>query len=62
MKNSDELYLNGRSIEQCQPEQTKSSQKIEKLKTSKLNKNILTAKTLEDFKPTAKLFPLKIPI
>ena len=40
---------------------TKSSQKIERLK-SKLNKNILIAKTLEAFKPKAEFFPLKIPI
>ena len=38
---------------------TKSSQKIEKLKESKLNKNILIAKTLEAFKPKAKFFPFK---
>ena len=39
--------------------QTKSSQKIEKLKESKLNKNILLAKTLEAFQPKAKFFPIK---
>ena len=39
--------------------QTKSTQKIEKLKLSKLNKNILIAKTLEAFKPKAKCFPFK---
>ena len=39
--------------------QTKSSQKIEKLKESKLNKNILIAKILEAFKPQAKCFPLQ---
>ena len=39
--------------------QTKSSKKIEKLKESKLNKNILIAKTLEAFKPKAKFFPFK---
>ena len=39
--------------------QTKSSQKIEKLKESKLNKNILIAKTLEAFKPEAKFFPFQ---
>ena len=49
MKNSDALYLNSRSIEQCQPEH-KNHQRIEKLKESKLNKNKLIAKTLVDFK------------
>ena len=40
--------------------QTKSSQKIEKLKQSnKLNKYILIAKTLEAFTPYAKLHPFK---
>ena len=39
--------------------QTKSSKKIEKLKESKLNKNILIAKTLEALKPKAKYFPFK---
>ena len=39
--------------------QTKSAQKIEKLKETKLNKNILVAKTLEAFKPKTKFFPLK---
>ena len=40
--------------------QTKSSQKIEKLKQSnKLNKNILIAKTLEAFTLKAKLHPFK---
>ena len=42
--------------------QTKSSEKIEKLKESKLNKNILIAKTVEAFKPKAKFFTLKKPI
>ena len=42
--------------------QTEASQKTEKLKESKLNKNILIAKTLEAFKPKAKIFPLKTPI
>ena len=59
MKNSDVLYLTSRPTEQCQPEH-KNHQKIEKLKKSKLNKNILIAKTLEAFKPKAKFFPLKI--
>ena len=58
MKHSDVLYLTSRSIEQCQPKQTKSS-KIEKLKESKLNKNILIPKTLEAVKTKAKFFPLK---
>ena len=40
MKNSDVLY----------------HQKIEKLKESKLNKNIIIAKTLEAFKPKKKTF------
>ena len=40
----------------------KSSKKIEKLKKSKLNKNILIAKTLEAFKPETKFFPNKTPI
>ena len=62
MKNSDALYLNSRSIEQCQPEH-KSHQRVEKLQESKLNKNKLIAKTLEDFKPEQKNFlPLKTPI
>ena len=40
--------------------QTKSSQKIEKLKQSnKLNNNILIAKTLEVFTPKVKLDPFK---
>ena len=39
--------------------QAKSSQKIEKLKESKLNKNILIAKALETFKTKAKFFPFK---
>ena len=42
--------------------QTKSSQKIEKLKESKLNKNIIIAKTLKAFKPKAIFFPFKNPI
>ena len=58
MENSDVLYLTSRSIEQCQPEH-KLSQKIEKLKESKLNKNILIAKTLEAFKPKVKFSPFK---
>ena len=37
----------------------KLSQRIEKLKESKLNKNILIAKTLEAFKPKAKLSRFK---
>ena len=41
--------------------QTKSSQKIEKLKESKLNK-IYSLLKLEAFKPMAIFFPLKIPI
>ena len=53
MKNSDALYLTGRSIEQCQTEH-KNHQRIEKLKESKLNKNKLIVKTLEAFKPKAK--------
>ena len=59
MKNSDVLYLTSRSIEQCQPEHKQNHQKIEKLKESKPNKNILIAKTLEAFEPKAKLFPSK---
>ena len=60
MKNSDILYLASRSIEQCQPEhEKKSSQKIEKLKVSKLKKNILIDKTLDAFKPKAKFFHFK---
>ena len=39
--------------------QTKSSQKIEKLKELELNKNLLIAKTLEAFKPKAKFLPFK---
>ena len=58
MKNSDALCLISRSLEQCQPEH-KNHQRIEKLKESKLNKNKLIAKTLEAFKPKAKLFPFK---
>ena len=58
MKNSDALYLICRSLEQCQPEH-KNHQRIEKLKESKLNKNKLIAKTVEAFKPKAKLFPFK---
>ena len=57
MKNSDALYLNSRSIEQFQPGH-KNHQRIEKLKESKLNKNKLIAKTLEDFKPEQKIFCL----
>ena len=59
MKNSDVLYLTSRSIEQCQPEHKQNHQKTEKLKESKLNKNILIAKTLEAYKPKAYYFPLK---
>ena len=61
MKNSKELFLTSRSIEQqCQPKQTKSSRKIEKQKQSnKLNKKILIAKILEAFKLKAKFFPFK---
>ena len=59
MKNSDVLYLTSRSIEQWQPEHKQNHQKIEKLKESKLNKNIVIAKTLEAFKPKAKFFPFK---
>ena len=58
MKNSDVLYLTGRSTEQCQPEH-KNHQRIEQLKESKLNKNKLIAKTLEAFKPQAKFFAFK---
>ena len=56
MKNSDVLYVDSRSIEQCQPEHKQNHQKIEKLEESKLNKNILIAKTLYAFKPKAKFF------
>ena len=62
MKNSDVLYLTRRSIEQCQPEHKQNHLKIDKLKESRLNKNILIARTLEAFKPKAKFFPLKIHI
>ena len=41
---------------------TKSSKKIEKLKESKLNKNLLIAKTLEAFISKAIFFPFKKPI
>ena len=41
------------------PARTQKSQKIEKLKESKLNKNKLIAKTLEAFKPKAKIFLFK---
>ena len=58
MENSDVLYLTSRSIEQCQPEH-KNHQKIEKLKESKQNKNILIAKTLEAVKHKAKFSRLK---
>ena len=58
MKNSDVLNLTSRSIEQCQPAH-KNRPRIEKLKESKLNKNKLIAKTLEAFKPKAKIFPFK---
>ena len=56
MKNSDVLYLTSRSIEQRQPEHKQNHQKIEILKESKLNKNILIAKTLEAFQTTANFF------
>ena len=62
MKNSDVLYLTSRSIERCQPEHKQNHQKIKKQKESKLNKNILIAKTLEAFEPKANFFPLKIPM
>ena len=62
MKNSDVLYLTSRSIERCQPEHKQNHQKIEKQKESKLNKNILIAKTLEAFKPKANFLPSKIPM
>ena len=56
MKNLDVLYLTSISIEQCQPKHKRNHlKKIEKLKQSnKLNKNILIAKTIEDFTPKAK--------
>ena len=63
MKNSDVLYLTSRSIEHCQPEHKQNHlKKNEKLKESKLNKNILIDKTLEAFKPKAIFFPFKKPI
>ena len=58
MKNSGVLYLTSRSIEQCQPAH-KDHQRIVKLKESKLNKNKPIAKTLEAFKPKAKIFPFQ---
>ena len=42
------------------PEHKQNNQKIEKLIESKLNKNILIAKTLEAFKPKETFFPFKI--
>ena len=39
MENLEKLYLTSKSIEQCQPKQTKSSQKIEKLKQTKQKHN-----------------------
>ena len=62
MQNSDVLYLTSRSIEQCQPEQKQNHQKIEKLMESKLNKNILIAKTLKPLNLRQSFFPSKIPI
>ena len=59
MKNSDVLNLTSRSIEQCQPEHKQNHHKIEKLRESNLNKNILIAKTVEAFKPKTKFFPFK---
>ena len=59
MKNSDVLDLTSRSNEQWQTEHKQNYQKIQKLKESKLNKKILIAKTLEEFKPKAKFFPFK---
>ena len=50
-----------RSIEQCQKEH-KNHQKIEKIKESKLNKNILTAKTLKLLNLRQNFFPIKVPI
>ena len=41
------------------PTRTQNHQKIEKLKESKLNKNIVIAKTLEAFKPKAIFFLFK---
>ena len=59
MKNSDVLYLTSRTL----PARTQKSSKNENVKESKLNKNILIAKTLEAFKPKAKFFfPLQLPI
>ena len=57
MKNLQKLYLTSRSREQCQRKQKQNHlQKTEKIKQSKkLNKNILTAKTLEAFTPKAKI-------
>ena len=50
MKNSDVIYLTSTSIEQFQPEHKKKpSHKIEKLKESNLNKNILKQKINNNF-------------
>ena len=59
MENLEVLYLTIRSIEECQPKQTKSSKKLRNKKSNKINKNKLTAKTLEAFTPKAKIDPLK---
>ena len=51
MKNLEVLYLTSKSIQQCRQKQANSSPR--ETKTNKLNENILIAKTLEAFNPTA---------